>query len=189
MSTEADTAQPRDYAAELRTAKDAGDWASHERIWEERRVGSVEADEFALEDEYAPGDKVIYRGEPVEVDSRYENSGDYLVLCADGYYRQANPLALSRPAGLPDETAERSALVGGVQFPGTAPWYTSAPAQRLLASLAEQDLQIVRAGFMANATLKFAAATEHGDKVLAGLANLYAAAIAANPLDLIWRST
>lgn len=111
----------RDFAAELAAARTAGDWVEHDRIWEERRVGSVEADEATLEGEYAPGDKVVYRGEQVEIDSRYEHSGDYLVLCGDGYYRQANPLSLSRPAGLPDQTAERSALVGGVQLPGTAP--------------------------------------------------------------------
>ncbi|KHA63415.1 hypothetical protein [Sphingomonas sp. Ant20] len=111
----------RDFAAELVAARAAGDWAAHELIWEERRVAGVEADEDALEDEYAPGDKVMYRGELAEIDSRYEISGDYIVLCADGLYRSASCLALSRPAGLPDQTAERSALVGGVQVPGTAP--------------------------------------------------------------------
>lgn len=85
----------RDFAAELVAAREAGDWDAHARIWEERRVGSVEADEATLEVEYAPGDKVIYCGETAEIDSRYENSGDYLILCADGMYRQANPLALS----------------------------------------------------------------------------------------------
>lgn len=91
----------RDFAAELIAAREAGDWDAHARIWEERRVGSVEADEAALADEYQPGDKVVYRGEVAEIDSRYENSGDYLVLCADGMYRQANPLELSASAPRP----------------------------------------------------------------------------------------
>ena len=90
----------RDFPAELAAAREIGDWSAHERIWEERRVGSVEADEASLDVEYAPGEKVIYRGALVEIDSRYENSGDYLVLCSDGY-RQANPQELSRPAQRP----------------------------------------------------------------------------------------
>ena len=38
----------RDFTAELAAAREAGDWAAHERIWEERRVGSVAADEAIL---------------------------------------------------------------------------------------------------------------------------------------------
>ena len=38
----------RNYAAELEAARAAGDWDAHTRIWEERRVASVEADEAAV---------------------------------------------------------------------------------------------------------------------------------------------
>lgn len=38
----------RDFSAELLAAREAGDWVAHARIWEERRIGSVEADEEAL---------------------------------------------------------------------------------------------------------------------------------------------
>lgn len=48
----------RDFSAELQAAREAQDWAAHERIWEERRVASVEADETALRD--APFVTVTY---------------------------------------------------------------------------------------------------------------------------------
>jgi hypothetical protein len=38
----------RDFAAELVEAREAQDWDAHERIWEERRVASVEDDEASL---------------------------------------------------------------------------------------------------------------------------------------------
>lgn len=38
----------RDFSAELAAARDAQDWAAHERIWEERRVAAVTADEADL---------------------------------------------------------------------------------------------------------------------------------------------
>lgn len=40
----------RDFAAELKAARIAEDWATHERVWEERRVASVARDEAALAD-------------------------------------------------------------------------------------------------------------------------------------------
>lgn len=43
----------RDFAAELQAARAAEDWASHERLWEERRSAEVAADEQALKDEDA----------------------------------------------------------------------------------------------------------------------------------------
>lgn len=41
---------PRDFAAELEAARIAGDWDAHARIWEERRVAAVEADEGIFDD-------------------------------------------------------------------------------------------------------------------------------------------
>lgn len=38
----------RNFAAELNVAREAGDWAAHERIWEERRVARVEAEEASV---------------------------------------------------------------------------------------------------------------------------------------------
>lgn len=39
----------RDFSAELTAAREAGDWDAHARIWEERRVAEVEAEEEALQ--------------------------------------------------------------------------------------------------------------------------------------------
>lgn len=51
----------RDFSKELQAARDAQDWAAHERIWEDRRVADVAADEadlHALPDEQ--GDDGLY---------------------------------------------------------------------------------------------------------------------------------
>lgn len=39
---------PRNFTAELQAARDAQDWESHTRIWEERRAAAVDADEARL---------------------------------------------------------------------------------------------------------------------------------------------
>jgi hypothetical protein len=63
------TAAPRNFAAELAAARTAGDWAAHERIWDERRVADVDADEASLaevRDEWAAEDALAtkaYRAE------------------------------------------------------------------------------------------------------------------------------
>lgn len=44
------TSSPRDFSAELAAARTSGDWTSHERIWDERNVASVEADEASIAD-------------------------------------------------------------------------------------------------------------------------------------------
>lgn len=40
---------PRDFAAELVAAREAGDWEAHARIWDERLAAAVDADEVALD--------------------------------------------------------------------------------------------------------------------------------------------
>lgn len=44
------SAAPRDFAAELRAARDDGDWEASARIWDERIAAAVEADEAILSD-------------------------------------------------------------------------------------------------------------------------------------------
>jgi hypothetical protein len=38
----------RNYSQEIAAARANEDWALHEKLWEERRVAEVEADEAAL---------------------------------------------------------------------------------------------------------------------------------------------
>lgn len=40
--------QTRNFQAELQAARTAGDWEAHARIWEERRLAEVDADEAAI---------------------------------------------------------------------------------------------------------------------------------------------
>jgi hypothetical protein len=40
----------RNFAQELQDAREAEDWALHERIWEERRLVEVDRDEACLHD-------------------------------------------------------------------------------------------------------------------------------------------
>ena len=41
----------RNYSQEIAEARANEDWALHEKLWEERRVAEVEADEAALHGE------------------------------------------------------------------------------------------------------------------------------------------
>jgi hypothetical protein len=38
----------RDFAAELRAARNSGDWEAHARIWDERMAAAVDNDEAAM---------------------------------------------------------------------------------------------------------------------------------------------
>jgi hypothetical protein len=46
---------PRDFTAELAEARKAEDWKTHARIWEERRLAAVDADEAEHLDRCAVG--------------------------------------------------------------------------------------------------------------------------------------
>jgi len=69
--------------------------------------------EATADNEYQPGEQVMFRGEIATVDCR-AGCGDYVLLCADGVHRSANPLAISRPDAfahlgeLPNGMARRS---------------------------------------------------------------------------------
>lgn len=60
----------RDFAAELKAAREANDWDTHARIWEERRCADVDCDEAMLQSDETTAIALIRGGLHCDFDDK-----------------------------------------------------------------------------------------------------------------------